>query len=78
MTLKEHTDYCIKLIEKGYGDLPIISSSDDEDNSYQKVENEPNEFLVDNIESYYLDSAFEYNESGDDILPFEPNCIIIN
>ena len=66
-----------ELKNKGYGELPCIYSSDDEGNSYQKVYNEPSEFLVDDIEEYQLESAFEYDEQ-DDVIDFEPNCIIIN
>jgi len=66
-----------ELKAKGYGELPCIFSSDDEGNSYQKVYNEPSEFLVEDIEEYQLETAFEYDDK-DDVINFEPNCIIIN
>jgi len=66
-----------ELKAKGYGELPCIFSSDDEGNSYQKVYNEPSEFLVEDIEEYELAPDFEYDDK-DDVINFEPNCIIIN
>lgn len=66
-----------ELKDKGYGELPCIYSSDDEGNSYQKVYNEPSEYLVTDINEYQLETAFEYNEK-EEILDFIPNCIIIN
>ncbi len=66
-----------ELKNKGYGELPCIYSSDDEGNSYQKVYNEPSEYLVEDIEEYQLETAFEYDEQ-DNVIDFEPNCIIIN
>lgn len=66
-----------ELKNKGYGELPCIYSSDDEGNSYQKVYNEPSEFLVEDIEEYQLETAFEYDDK-DDVIDFKPNCIIIN
>ena len=66
-----------ELKNKGYGELPCIYSSDDEGNSFHKIYNEPSEYLVENIEEYYLESNFEYDDE-DNVLDFEPNCIIIN
>ena len=66
-----------ELKDKGYGELPCIYSSDDEGNSYQKVNNEPSEYLVENIDEYQLETAFEYDDQ-ENIIDFEPNCIIIN
>ena len=66
-----------ELKAKGYGELPCIFSSDDAGNSYQKVYNEPSEFLVEDIEEYPLVPAFEYDDNGN-VIDFEPNCIIIN
>lgn len=66
-----------ELKAKGYGELPCIFSSDDEGNSYHKVYNEPSEFLVEDINEYQLETAFEYDEK-DDVINFVPNCIIIN
>ena len=66
-----------ELKAKGYGELPCIFSSDDEGNSYQKVYNEPSEYLVEDINEYYLETAFEYDEKNN-VINFEPNCIIIN
>lgn len=48
-----------------------------EGNSYQKVNNLPDVFRVEDIEEYYLESDFEYDEN-DELMYFEPNCIIIN
>lgn len=66
-----------ELSSKGYGELPVIYSADDEGNSYHKVNNEPSEFLVEDITEYYLETNFEYDKE-DKILDFTPNCIIIN
>jgi hypothetical protein len=66
-----------ELKDKGYGELPCIFSSDDEGNFYQKVYNEPSEFLVEDINEYQLETAFQYDEQND-VIDFEPNCIIIN
>ncbi len=66
-----------ELKDKGYGELPCIYSSDDEGNSYKKVFHKPSEYLVEDINEYHLEPAFQYN-SDDEIIDFEPNCIIIN
>lgn len=78
MTLQEHTNYCLALIKQGYGGLKIIYSVDDEGNEYKEVYNKPSEFKVYNLSAYSLEPNFEYNESGENVLPFEPNCISIN
>ena len=77
ITVNELIEKLQKLKNKGYGKLPCIYSSDDEGNSYQKVYNEPSEYLVEDIEEYQLETAFEYDEQ-DNVIDFEPNCIIIN
>lgn len=66
-----------ELKNKGYGELICIYSSDDEGNSYHSIYNEPSEYLVEDINEYYLETAFEYDEK-DNVINFEPNCIIIN
>lgn len=66
-----------ELKDKGYGELPCIYSSDDEGNSFHKVNNEPSEYLVEDINIHDLETNFEYDDE-DEILPFTPNCIIIN
>lgn len=68
MKLSEYIKYLVELEKQGYGEFPIIYSSDDEGNSYQKVYSEPQLFSVENIEDYYL----EYTEDSDF------NCVIIN
>ena len=77
MTLNEYLKELQELQEKGYGKLELIYSVDDEGNSYQKVYNGPSEFIVEDITEYNLEAAFEYDDK-DEILPFTPNCIIIN
>jgi hypothetical protein len=77
MTLQEHTKHCLELIKQGYGELPVIYAKDPEGNGYHEVHNEPSEFKVDSFSDYYLEPAFEYDDD-DEVLPFEPNCIIIN
>ena len=37
MTLRELHDKLTKLIDEGYGECPIIKSSDDEGNSFDEV-----------------------------------------
>ena len=59
-----------KLIEK-YGDLPVIYSTDDEGNFYEKVLYLPNEFLVNDLNQRNLITSFMDNN-------FIPNCFIIN
>jgi len=77
ITVNKMIEKLQELKDKGYGELPCIYSSDDEGNSYQKVHNEPSEYLVEDINEYQLETAFEYNEQ-DNIIDFIPNCIIIN
>ena len=64
-----------ELKNKGYGELPCIYNS--EDDFYLKVYNEPSEYLVEDINEYQLETAFEYDDE-DNVIDFEPNCIIIN
>ena len=66
-----------ELKKKGYGELPVIYSSDSEGNSYEKVYASPSEFLVEDINEWQLNPAIEFDEN-DNVLPFIPNCVIIN
>lgn len=66
-----------ELKDKGCGKLPIIYSSDNEGNSYHKVYCLPSEFIVEDLDEHYLESAVEYDEK-DEPMPFIPNCVIIN
>lgn len=77
ITVNKMIEKLQELKEKGYGELPCIYSSDDEGNSYQKVYNEPSEYLVEDVNEYELETDFEYDEQ-DNIIDFKPNCIIIN
>lgn len=77
ITVNKMIEKLQELKEKGYGELPCIYSSDDEGNSYQKVYNEPSEYLVEDVNEYELEIDFEYDEQ-DNIIDFKPNCIIIN
>jgi hypothetical protein len=77
ITLNQYIEKLQELQKNGYGELIVIASSDDEGNSYQKVNNLPDVFRVEDIEEYYLESDFEYDEN-DELMYFEPNCIIIN
>lgn len=77
ITLNQYIEKLQKLQKNGYGELIVIVSSDDEGNSYQKVNNLPDVFRVENIDDYILELDFEYDEN-DELMYFEPNCIIIN
>lgn len=76
-TLNQLIEELQELKKKGYGELPVIYSSDSEGNSYEKVYASPSEFLVEDINEYMLEPGFLFDEN-DNILPFTPNCIIIN
>jgi cobalamin biosynthesis Co2+ chelatase CbiK len=77
ITVNQYIERLQKLKDAGYGELIIITSSDDEGNSYQKVNNLPDTFRVEDISEYYLEADFEYGEN-DELTDFEPNCVIVN
>ena len=76
-TLKDLKDNIEELLEEHpeWENLPIISSSDDEGNSFQKVYNDLTPMQVENIVKDYLD--FVFDEDGE-ILDTDINCICIN
>lgn len=77
ITLKKYIEQLQDLLDQGFDELPLIYSSDDEGNSYHKINNLPELYRVEDINEYYLESDFAYDDN-DEILEFKPNCIIIN
>jgi cobalamin biosynthesis Co2+ chelatase CbiK len=77
ITVNQYIERLQKLKDAGYGELIVITSSDDEGNSYQKVNNLPDTFRVEDISEYYLEEDF-YDDEDDDRPNFEPNCVIVN
>lgn len=72
-TVNELLEVLLDLKEKGYGNLPLIYSTDDEGNSYRKLHYEPSLSLVEDLDEWDLELV--YIEDGEE---FEPNCVIIN
>lgn len=77
ITVNQYLEKLQELKDAGYGELPVVFSIDSEGNSYHKVENLPELFSVEDINDYYLETDFEYDEN-DNVIEFDPNCIIIN
>ena len=77
ITVNQYIERLQKLKDAGYGELIVITSSDDEGNSYQKVNNLPDTFRVEDISEYYLEADFDDDED-DELTDFEPNCVIVN
>jgi len=77
ITVNQYIERLQKLKDAGYGELIVITSSDDEGNSYQKVNNLPDTCRVEDISEYYLEADFEYGEN-DELTDFEPNCVLVN
>ena len=77
ITLNNYIEALLELQKQGYGELPLIYSEDDEGNNFHYVINLPSEYKVEDLNQYYLESDFEYDEN-DEIIDFTPNCIIIN
>lgn len=65
-TLSKYIEELQDILDKE-GDLPLIFSSDDEGNSYQKVEYlDDNPVFVENFEdSYFIDSVIKEEELSD-------------
>ena len=79
-TVRNLIDYLHKLIEDDprVENLPIIYSSEDEGNSYQKVYNLPGLTQVEDLNSWDLEVVGYYDEDSDEILKEDCNCVIIN
>lgn len=75
MTLNEYIEKLIEIRDQHptFGDLPIIYSHDDEGNQYQKVDNDPGLFAVEDLDSRYPEPVFFEGMKAEDF-----NCIIIN
>lgn len=71
MKLKEYIKKLQKLEDLGFGDLPLIYSSDDEGNSYHEVNMGPEPLIAD-LSTYYIELKLEEDEDT------PPNCICIN
>lgn len=77
-TLKTLQQNILKILleHPEWGDLPLISSSDDEGNDYHKVYNDLSPAQVENIKNYSLELVgFEGEE---DVDTKDINCICIN
>jgi cobalamin biosynthesis Co2+ chelatase CbiK len=77
ITVNQYIERLQKLKDAGYGELIVITSNDDEGNSYQKVNKLPDTFRVEDISEYYLEADFDDDED-DELTDFEPNCVIVN
>ena len=79
-TVRNLIDYLHKLIEDDprVEDLPIIYSSDDEGNNYQKVHNLPELTQVEDLNAWNLEVVGYYDEDSDEIVKEDCNCVIIN
>lgn len=80
ITVRNLIDHLHKIIEDNpkLEDLPIIYSSDDEGNSYQKVHNLPGLSQVEDLDSWILEVIGFYDEDSDKIAKEDCNCVIIN
>lgn len=77
ITVNQYLEKLQELKNAGFGELFCIYSKDDEGNSYQHVHNIPSLWRVVDVDDYELETDFEYDEN-DNVIDFEPNCIIIN
>lgn len=89
ITVKQLIAALEALEEQGFGDLPCVFATDAEGNNYHKVENYPSEFIVEDINQYYLeaidldDDDIDLEDDNDEDLEDDyknllPNCVIIN
>lgn len=72
-TVNDMLEVLLDLKEKGYGNLPLIYSTDDEGNSYHKIYHKPSLSLVEDLDEWDLEIV--YMEDDEE---FEPNCVTIN
>ena len=84
-TLKQLRDNIDEILKKypHWENLPIISSSDAEGNSYEKVYNDLSPAQVEDINEYYLEVVGFFddtnpNDAERDISEKDINCICIN
>lgn len=75
MKLSAYIKHLQELESQGYGDLFVITASDDEGNSYHKCTYEPSVVEVEDLNEYYLgvihpDDLEEYDETF--------KCILLN
>ena len=61
-----------------FGDLPIIYSSDDEGNRYQKIHQDITPAQVHNIEEWELELVGFFEEGSEEIDKKDVNCICVN
>lgn len=74
MKLDKYIEVLLQL-QKEHGNLDVVYSSDEEGNSFHKVEYDPSLGIAEDLNEYFIeiihpDDAEEYGLS--------PNCIIIN
>lgn len=72
-TVNDMLEVLLDLKEKGYGNLPLIYSTDDEGNSYHKLHYEPSLSLVEDLDEWDLEMVY-MEDDGES----EPNCVTIN
>lgn len=59
-----------------FGKLPVVYSHDDEGNAYQKIHNQPNVMIVEDINQHYLEPRLI--GKGETVDKTDINCIIVN
>jgi len=72
MILKEYIKKLQELENKGFGDLPLIYSTDDEGNAYHEVSMGPEPLIANDLSTYYIELRLKEDEDT------PPNCICIN
>lgn len=77
ITLNKYLEELQKLKDEGYGELPVIYSSDNEGNSYHPVTFLPDVCLVEDLNKYSLERIPNWDDEKD-IIDFKPNSILIN
>ena len=75
MRLSQLIEELKALRARGYGDLPVVKSQNTTGDVIAPLEFDPSLYRT-KKSGNKLEPDFKLNESGD-ILPFDPNCIII-
>ncbi len=64
------------LRARGYGNLPVVKSQNTTGDVIAPIEFDPTLYKVKDVGKFRIEPDFTLNENGD-VLPFEPNCILI-
>ena len=75
MNLTQLIEELKALRARGYGDLPIVKSQNTTGDIIAPIEFDPTLYRTKNSGNK-IEPDFTLNENGD-VLPFEPNCILI-